>query len=311
MYKTVIVGTGPAGLTSAIYLARANLEPLILEGHEPGGQLTLTTEVENFPGFSDPIMGPELIDTMRKQAKRFGAQFERGLVKSVDFSERPFQLNVDSLGEIYAESVVISTGASARMLQIPGEKENLGRGVSTCATCDGFFFRNKKVIVIGGGDSAMEESIFLTKFASEVRVVHRRNELRASKIMQERAKENQKISWSFNRTPVEIVSDGKKVTALKVRDNDTGGEELLEADGIFLAIGHIPNTDFLQNVIDIDKEGYITVEPGTTNTNIPGIFAAGDVQDRKYRQAVTAAGTGSMAAIDAEKFIEANTRISL
>ncbi|MDW4327921.1 thioredoxin-disulfide reductase [Staphylococcus saprophyticus] len=311
MYKTVIVGTGPAGLTSAIYLARANLEPLVLEGHEPGGQLTLTTEVENFPGFSDPIMGPELIDTMRKQAKRFGAQFERGLVKSVDFSERPFQLNVDSLGEIYAESVVISTGASARMLQIPGEKENLGRGVSTCATCDGFFFRNKKVIVIGGGDSAMEESIFLTKFASEVRVVHRRNELRASKIMQERAKENQKISWSFNRTPVEIVSDGKKVTALKVRDNDTGGEELLEADGIFLAIGHIPNTDFLQNVIDIDKEGYITVEPGTTNTNIPGIFAAGDVQDRKYRQAVTAAGTGSMAAIDAEKFIEANTRISL
>ncbi|WP_088051912.1 thioredoxin-disulfide reductase [Virgibacillus dakarensis] len=306
MYKVVVLGTGPAGLTSAIYLARANLEPLVLEGPESGGQLSLTTEVENFPGFSDPIMGPELIETMRSQAKRFGVQFERGLVKRVDFSKRPFQLNVDSLGEILAESVIISTGASARMLQIPGERENLGRGVSTCATCDGFFFRDKKVIVIGGGDSAMEESTFLTKFASEVRVVHRRNELRASKIMQERAKGNQKISWSFNYTPVEIVSDGKKVTGLKVRNNDTGEKEILEADGIFLAIGHIPNTEFLQGVIDIDKDGYITVEPGTTNTNIPGVFAAGDVQDRKYRQAVTAAGTGSMAAIDAEKFIEAN-----
>ncbi|WP_077303221.1 thioredoxin-disulfide reductase [Virgibacillus pantothenticus] len=311
MYKVVILGTGPAGLTSAVYLARANLEPLVLEGPEPGGQLTLTTEVENFPGYSDAIMGPELIEAIRKQAKRFGAQFERGLVKRMDFSKRPFQLNVDSLGEIYAESVIISTGASARMLKIPGENENLGHGVSTCATCDGFFFRNKKVIVIGGGDSAMEEANFLTKFASEVRVVHRRNELRASKIMQERAKENQKICWSFNRTPVEIVSDGNKVTGLKARNNDTGEEELMEADGIFLAIGHIPNTDFLQNVIDIDKDGYITVEPGTTNTNIPGVFAAGDVQDRKYRQAVTAAGTGSMAAIDAEKFIEANTWISL
>lgn len=303
MYKVIILGTGPAGLTAAIYLARAKMKPLVLEGPEPGGQLTLTTDVENFPGFADGIMGPELMEIMRKQAKRFGAQFERGWVKSIDFSERPFKLNVDTLGKCEAEAVIISTGASARMLKIPGEKENLGRGVSTCATCDGFFFQNKKVIVVGGGDSAMEEANFLTKFASEVRVIHRRNELRASKIMQERAKENEKISWSVNRTAIEILSDDKKVTGLKVRNNDTDEEEIFEADGVFLAIGHIPNTSFL-DAIDTDEEGFIKVEPGTTNTNIPGVFASGDVQDRKYRQAVTAAGSGCMGAMDAEKFIE-------
>lgn len=306
MYKTVILGTGPAGLTSAIYLARANMKPLVLEGPEPGGQLTLTTDVENYPGFSDPIMGPELIETMRQQAKRFGAVFETGLVKSVDFSERPFQLKVDSLGEIETEAVILSTGASAKMLHIPGESENFGRGISACATCDGFFFRDKKVIVVGGGDSAMEEALFLTKFAKEVQIVHRRDQLRASKIMQERAMENKKISWSFNRTPIEVISDGKQVTALKVRHNDTGEESLEGTDGIFLAIGHIPNTKFLQDEIDLTENGYIRVEPGTTKTNIPGVFAAGDVQDEKYRQAVTAAGSGCMAAIDAEKFIEAN-----
>ncbi|GLO65066.1 thioredoxin-disulfide reductase [Oceanobacillus kimchii] len=304
MYKTIILGTGPAGLTAAIYLARANLEPLVLEGPEPGGQLTLTTDVENYPGFSEGIMGPELMEVMRKQAKRFGAHFERGWVKSVDFSERPFKLNVDTLGEIQAGAVILSTGASARMLKIPGEKKNLGRGVSTCATCDGFFFRNKKVIVVGGGDSAMEEANFLTRFASEVRLIHRRSELRASRIMQERAEENEKIFWSYNRTPVEVLSDGKKVTGLKVKNNETDEEEVFEADGVFLAIGHIPNTRFLENAIDTDEDGFIKVEPGTTNTNIPGVFASGDVQDRKYRQAVTAAGTGCMAAMDAEKFIE-------
>ncbi|MFA1822175.1 thioredoxin-disulfide reductase [Virgibacillus oceani] len=311
MYKTVILGTGPAGLTSAIYLARANMKPLVLEGPEPGGQLTLTTAVENYPGFSDPIMGPELIETMRQQAKRFGAVFETGLVKNVDFSGRPFRFKVDSLGEIQAESVIISTGARAKMLEIPGESENLGRGVSTCATCDGFFFRDKKVIVVGGGDSAMEEALFLTKFAKEVHVIHRRNQLRASKIMQERARGNKKIYWNFDSIPIEIISDDKQVTGLKVKNKLTNEEQLIEVDGVFLAIGHIPNTDFLNKAVDIYPNGYIKVDSGTTNTNVPGVFAAGDVQDQRYRQAVTAAGTGCMAAMDAEKFIEINPLIVL
>ncbi|GAA0316648.1 thioredoxin-disulfide reductase [Oceanobacillus oncorhynchi subsp. oncorhynchi] len=306
MYKTAILGTGPAGLTSAIYLARANMEPFILEGPEPGGQLTLTTEVENYPGFSDPVMGPELIETMRAQAKRFGAQFKTALVKKVDFSTRPFRLETDGLGEIQAESVIISTGARAKMLEIPGEAENLGRGVSTCATCDGFFFRDKKVVVVGGGDSAMEEALFLTKFAKEVHVIHRRDQLRASKIMQDRAMNNEKISWIFNSTPVEILSQDSKVTGIRLKNKETQEEQLIETDGVFLAIGHIPNTHFLEEAIDIYPNGYIKVEPGTTKTNIPGVFAAGDVQDQRYRQAVTAAGTGCMAAMDVETFIETN-----
>lgn len=305
MNKVIILGTGPAGLTAAIYLARANMNPLVVEGPEPGGQLTTTTDVENFPGFPDGILGPELMDNMRKQAERFGAEFKRGWVTDVDLSSRPFSIQVDSLGELKAESLVISTGASAKLLGIPGEKENMGQGVSTCATCDGFFYRGKKIIVVGGGDSAMEEATFLTKFASEVTVVHRRDELRASKIMQERAKENEKIKWALNRVPVEVVTEENGgVKGLKVQNKETGEEVLLETDGIFVAIGHNPNTGFLKGQVETDDLGYIVVEPGTTNTSVEGVFACGDVQDHVYRQAITAAGTGCMAAMDCEKFLE-------
>lgn len=304
MHKVVILGTGPAGLTAAIYLARANMNPLVIEGDQPGGQLTLTTEVENFPGFIEGVMGPELMNNMRKQAERFGAEFKSGWVTEVDLSEKPFKLSVSGLGEVVTESLILSTGASAKLLQIPGEKDNIGTGVSTCATCDGFFYSGKKVIIVGGGDSAMEEANFLTKFASEVVIVHRREELRASKIMQDRARQNPKISWGLNRSPIEVMSNGVKVNGLKVMNNESGEEEIIETDGIFVAIGHTPNTAFLNNQIDTDKVGYIQVTPGTTETNIPGVYACGDVQDNKYRQAITAAGTGCMAALDAERYLE-------
>ncbi|MCP1307468.1 MULTISPECIES: thioredoxin-disulfide reductase [Paenibacillus] len=304
MYNSVIIGTGPGGLTAAIYLARAGLKPLVIEGPEPGGQLTTTTEVENFPGFPEGIMGPELMDNMRKQAERFGAEFRTGWVNKADLSKRPFTLSVEGMGDIQAETVIVSTGASAKYLGIPGEKENVGRGVSTCATCDGFFFRGKKIIVIGGGDSAMEEANFLTRFASEVVLVNRRTELRASKIMQERARANEKISWKLNRTPLEVIAGERGVTGLKVRNNDTGEEEIIEVDGIFVAIGHTPNTKFLDGQLTTDEHGYLLVKPGTTETNIPGVFACGDVQDSRYRQAISAAGTGCMAALDCERFLE-------
>lgn len=305
MYKAIVIGTGPAGLTAAIYLARANLNPLVIEGMEPGGQLTTTTEVENFPGFPQGILGPELMDQMRKQAERFGAQFRNGWVQEVDFGNRPFKLTVEGGEVLEAETVIISTGASAKYLGIPGEKENVGRGVSTCATCDGFFFRGKKIIVIGGGDSAMEEASFLTRFATNVTVVHRRDELRASKIMQDRARDNEKIAWALNRTPLEVSTDEQgAVIGLKVRNNATNKEELIPADGIFVAIGHTPNTKFLGGQIKTDEHGYIIVKPGTTVTNVEGVFACGDVQDTRYRQAITAAGTGCMAAMDCEKLLE-------
>lgn len=304
MHKVVVLGTGPAGLTAAIYLARANMNPLVIEGAEPGGQLTLTTEVENYPGFADGIMGPELMDSMRAQAKRFGAEFKRGWVTEANLSEKPIKITVQGEGEIETQALIISTGATAKMLGIPGEKDNIGKGVSTCATCDGFFFRNKKLVVIGGGDSAMEEASFLTKFASEVVVVHRRNELRASKIMQDRARQNEKISWALNRTPVEVLSANNKVTGVKVKNNETGEEEMIEADGMFVAIGHLPNTGFLKGQLETDETGYLTVKPGSTETDIPGVMACGDVQDKKYRQAVTAAGSGCMAALDTERYLE-------
>jgi thioredoxin reductase (NADPH) len=304
MRKTIIIGTGPAGLTAAIYLARANLEPLVIEGWQPGGQLTTTTEVENFPGFPEGILGSELMSNMRKQAQRFGAEFKTGSVSSIDFSKRPYTLQVEGIGELQAESVIISTGASAKYLGIPGEQDNIGRGVSTCATCDGFFFRGKKILVVGGGDSAMEEAGFLTRFASEVTLVHRREELRASKIMQDRARANEKISWSLNVTPLEMLPGEAGLKGMLVRDNVTGEEKLLEADGVFVAIGHTPNTGFLGGQITTDEQGYIVVEPGTARTNIPGVFACGDVQDKNYRQAITAAGSGCMAALDCERYLE-------
>jgi thioredoxin reductase (NADPH) len=305
MYKSIVIGTGPSGLTSAIYLARANLNPLVIEGVQLGGQLTTTTEVENFPGFPEGIQGPELMDRMREQAERFGAQFRNGWVEKFDFSGKLLKLTMDGGEELTAETVIVSTGASAKYLGIPGEQEKIGRGVSTCATCDGFFFRGKRIIVVGGGDSAMEEAGFLTRFASSVTVVHRREELRASKIMQERVRENEKVKWALNRIPLEVVAnDDGIVIGLKVRNNVSGQEELIEAEGVFVAIGHTPNTKFLAGSVRTDEHGYIVVAPGTTMTNIPGVFACGDVQDKRYRQAITAAGSGCMAAMDCEKYLE-------
>ncbi len=307
-HKVIIIGSGPAGLTAALYTARANLNPIIFEGMQPGGQLTITTEVENYPGFENGIMGHELMDIMRKQAQRFGAKSVYKEVTEVDFSTRPFKIVVEQ-EEHTADAVIISTGASAKLLGLESEKKYMGYGVSACATCDGFFFKDQKVLVIGGGDTAMEEANFLTKFASEVTIVHRRDEFRASKIMLERAKKNPRIKFIINHVVKEIVGkeqDNRKVMTGAILKNTVDGTETqVNADGLFVGIGHKPNTDLFEGILDTDETGYLKVQPGSTRTNIEGVFAAGDVTDKVYRQAVTAAGSGCMAALDAERWLEA------
>ena len=302
--KVIIIGSGPAGLTAALYTARANLNPLVFEGSQPGGQLPITTDVENYPGFPEGIMGPELMDKFRDQATRFGAECHFKHVTKVNFSEPPYKVWVAD--ECYtAETIIIATGASAKMLGLKSESELMGYGVSACATCDGYFFKDKKVIVVGGGDSAMEEAIYLTKFASEVLIVHRRDEFRASKIMVERALNNLKIKVAWNTVVADILGTQKKgvhSVMLKDTQNDKTREEA--CDGVFMAIGHIPNTDLFVEALDADQAGYIFTKNGSTATNLDGVFACGDVQDNVYRQAVTAAGSGCMAAIDAEKYLE-------
>jgi len=306
-HKVIIIGSGPAGFTAALYTGRANLNPVIFEGMQPGGQLTITTEVENFPGFENGIQGPALMDVMRKQAERFGAKSIYKEVTEVDFSKRPF--TIKSYDEVYtADAVIISTGASAKLLGIESESKYMGYGVSACATCDGFFFKNQKVIVVGGGDTAMEEANFLTKFASEVIVIHRRDEFRASKIMFDRVLKNPKVKLVISKIIKEVLGkeeNGRKtMTGVILEDTKDHSIQELQADGLFMAIGHKPNTDIFKNILDMDETGYLKVKPGTTHTNIDGVFAAGDVTDKVYRQAITAAGSGCMAAIDAERWLE-------
>jgi thioredoxin reductase (NADPH) len=301
--NVIIIGSGPAGLTAALYTARANLKPLVIEGLEAGGQLMLTTLVENWPGHRDGIMGPELMGEMRAQAERFGAEVIRGDVTSVDLSRHPFTIKTAE-AEYHARTLIVATGASARLLGLPSERSLIGHGVSTCATCDGYFFRGKPIAVIGGGDSAMEEAIFLTKFASGVTVVHRRDTLRASKIMQDKAFANPKISWEWNAEVEDILAEANgTVRAIVLRNNETGKTKELAVEGVFVAIGHTPNTRLFAGQLDMTPAGYIVTHAGT-RTSVPGVFACGDVQDHIYRQAITAAGSGCMAAIDAEKYLE-------
>jgi thioredoxin reductase (NADPH) len=303
--RLVILGSGPAGLTAALYSARANLAPLVIEGLEPGGQLTITTEVENYPGFEHGIQGPEMMEVFRRQVMRFGTRFLTGNVNAVAFDRSPFELLTDE-GTIRAEAVIISTGATAKLLGIESEKRMMGYGVSACATCDGAFFKDKEVVVVGGGDTAMEEATFLTRFCSKVTIAHRRDQLRASKIMQERAKRNPKIGFAWNSTIDEIYGEPKTgVTGVRFKDTVSGAVKDFKTDGVFMAIGHQPNTEVFRGKLEMDELGYLKVRPGSTYTNVEGVFAAGDVADRVYRQAVTAAGTGCMAALDAERWLEA------
>ncbi|HEY4485427.1 MAG TPA: thioredoxin-disulfide reductase [Nitrospiria bacterium] len=298
----VIIGSGPAGLTAALYAARANLKPLVVEGLASGGQLMITTEVENYPGFPNGIMGPQLMQDMRAQVERFGTEFLRGDVSSVDLKQHPYSIVTDS-GTVQTKALIIASGASAKLLGIPAEKKLMGHGVSACATCDGFFFKEKELLVVGGGDTAMEESNFLTKFARKVTIVHRRADLRASKIMQDRARKNPKIAFIWNTVVEDILGD-QVVRGARLKDVKTGRVTEVPCDGVFMAIGHDPNTRLFASQLDLDRTGYIITKPKTTQTSVPGVFAAGDVQDPHYRQAVTAAGTGCMAAMDAEKYLE-------
>jgi len=302
MHNVVIIGSGCAGLTAAIYAARANLKPLVLDGHEPGGQLSLTTHVENFPGFPDGIMGPELIENMRKQAQKFGAEFKAAAVTEVDLSQRPFRITAGK-NTYEAQALIIAAGASARLLGLKGEKELIGHGVSTCATCDGYFFRGKPIAVVGGGDSAMEEANFLSRYASKVHLIHRRNEFRASKIMIDRARANEKIEFVTPHVIEEILAPKGLVEGVRLRNSETGATREITLDGVFVAIGHDPNTTVFKGKLEMDSNGYLIAKHGSL-TSVPGVFVAGDVQDHRYRQAVTAAGSGCMAAIDAEKFLE-------
>ena len=306
-YKIIIIGSGPAGLTAAIYTARANLNPLVFEGMQPGGQLTITTEVENYPGFPEGVMGPDLMEYFRKQAQRFNAVTLYQDVTRIDISKKPFVVYSNEK-EYYADALILATGASARWLGLPSEKEYMGHGVSGCATCDGFFFKGLEVVVVGGGDTAMEEATFLTKFATKVTIIHRRDQLRASKIMQERTMKNPKISFLWNSEVIKILGredQGKKlITGVKVKNVKSGEVSVFRTDGYFVGIGHQPNTKIFEGKIELNSNGYVIVKPGSTLTNIPGVFAAGDVADPVYRQAVSAAGSGCMAAMDAERYFE-------
>lgn len=306
--NVIIIGSGPAGLTAAIYSARANLKPLMIEGEEAGGQLMITTDVENYPGFEHGVTGPDLIAVMRNQSKRFETRFITKNVTKVDFSKRPFKVWVRDQ-EYLAKTVIISTGAKAKLLGLPSEKQYMSRGVSACATCDGAFFRNVTVGVVGGGDTAMEEANFLTRFASKVYIFHRRDAFRASKIMVDRAMKNPKIEVIWNSEIAEVLGDGKKMNAVIVNDTRTNEKRQMNLEGLFIAIGHKPNTDLFQGILDMDDTGYLITKPGSSYTNIEGVFASGDVQDPVYRQAITAAGSGCMAAIDAERWLESNEAV--